>query len=746
MDVGTARRNGFKVGRPGQGPADRRGRASSESSGCSSSATQGDFGAVSFAAFDPRHRATGVRRRRALRRGERAVQPGASIGEVHAHARTGAEPRGRIGAVRGHVGRGGRGRDARARRRVPHRAQRRAARLRRGRPARRRVHHLQHVHDPRLPADCASSDCCARWARAVPQVVGSVLVEAAVIGVFASAVGLVLGIALAQACCGVLPGFGFPVPAGVASWSSAAPSSPRRSSASASRCSRRSSRRSGRRASAPIAAISDVRTSTGSVAATVAARSSGCWSPRSGVGDRGLRLLGGPRRVNNAVAVTFLGGFVIFLGLVVFGPLIARPLSSAIGRPLRVGVRRHRHARPRQRDAQPAPHVGDGGRARSSVSRSWRSSRSSPTRSRRRCAARSTTCRADFILTAPQFAGFSPQVARAGPRDARGRGRGRVPVGRRPHQRQRRDGQRRRHRRASTTCSTSSSWPGDASGVRRRRHPPLGAARPRATTSGVGDELTIGFPAIGLAPLRVSGIYKTRRFTGAFPIDFIVSQGAVRADASAGTSRTRCVYVKAAPGQAASVGRARERTRWPKAFPNIDVEDRRGYLRTREETVDQFLNVFIALLLLSEIIAVLGIVNTLMLSVYERTREVGLLRTVGTTRRQVWGMVCGESVIIAVIGCVLGLLLGLLWGWGVTNALRRAVRRHVQRAERSARVVPRGVGDRRVSSPRCSPRGMPRASTCSRRSRTSDRQQAGRGDRLRRVDEPVPVAPLRVAR
>jgi len=60
----------------------------------------------------------------------------------------------------------------------------------------------------------------------------------------------------------------------------------------------------------------------------------------------------------------------------------------------------------------------------------------------------------------------------------------------------------------------------------------------------------------------------------------------------------------------------------------------------------------------------------LMLSVYERTREVGLLRTVGTTRRQIWGMVCGESVIIAVIGCVLGLLLGLLWGWGITNALR----------------------------------------------------------------------------
>jgi putative ABC transport system permease protein len=59
-----------------------------------------------------------------------------------------------------------------------------------------------------------------------------------------------------------------------------------------------------------------------------------------------------------------------------------------------------------------------------------------------------------------------------------------------------------------------------------------------------------------------------------------------------------------------------------------------------------------------------------MLSVYERTRELGLLRTVGTTRRQVWGMVSGESVIIAVLGCVVGIGVGLLWGWGVMTVLK----------------------------------------------------------------------------
>jgi putative ABC transport system permease protein len=81
--------------------------------------------------------------------------------------------------------------------------------------------------------------------------------------------------------------------------------------------------------------------------------------------------------------------------------------------------------------------------------------------------------------------------------------------------------------------------------------------------------------------------------------------------------------------------------------------------------------VLVALLLLSELIAVLGIINTLFLSVYERTREVGLLRTVGMSRGQVRRMVRGESVIIAIIGGVIGVAVGLFWGWTFTNALER---------------------------------------------------------------------------
>lgn len=77
-----------------------------------------------------------------------------------------------------------------------------------------------------------------------------------------------------------------------------------------------------------------------------------------------------------------------------------------------------------------------------------------------------------------------------------------------------------------------------------------------------------------------------------------------------------------------------------------------------------------ALLVLSVLIAVLGVVNTLALSVIERTRELGLLRAVGMRRRDVRRMVRWEAVIISLYGAVAGLVVGLLFGIGITSALR----------------------------------------------------------------------------
>lgn len=76
------------------------------------------------------------------------------------------------------------------------------------------------------------------------------------------------------------------------------------------------------------------------------------------------------------------------------------------------------------------------------------------------------------------------------------------------------------------------------------------------------------------------------------------------------------------------------------------------------------------MMLLSEIIAILGIINTLALSVYERTRELGLLRSVGMTRRQIRRMVRSESLLVALLGGLVGSAIGFLWGWALTAALK----------------------------------------------------------------------------
>jgi putative ABC transport system permease protein len=77
------------------------------------------------------------------------------------------------------------------------------------------------------------------------------------------------------------------------------------------------------------------------------------------------------------------------------------------------------------------------------------------------------------------------------------------------------------------------------------------------------------------------------------------------------------------------------------------------------------------MLALAILIAVLGIINTLVLSVLERTREFALLRAVGMARRQVRTMVRGESVVIALFGAVLGVLVGLGFGVALTSAILR---------------------------------------------------------------------------
>lgn len=105
-------------------------------------------------------------------------------------------------------------------------------------------------------------------------------------------------------------------------------------------------------------------------------------------------------------------------------------------------------------------------------------------------------------------------------------------------------------------------------------------------------------------------------------------------------------------------------------LPVVTVKDQAEFAAEQREPIDQLVLMIYALLGLALIIAVLGIVNTLALSVIERTRELGLLRAIGLSRRQLRRMIGLESVVIAVLGAVLGLLLGLCFGIVLMYALR----------------------------------------------------------------------------
>jgi putative ABC transport system permease protein len=101
----------------------------------------------------------------------------------------------------------------------------------------------------------------------------------------------------------------------------------------------------------------------------------------------------------------------------------------------------------------------------------------------------------------------------------------------------------------------------------------------------------------------------------------------------------------------------------------VQVYDQAEYRAQQEGFIDQLLGLITALLGLAIIIAFVGIVNTLGLSIYERTRELGLLRAVGMSRRQVRAMIRAESVIIAILGAVLGIAVGVFFGWALQRAL-----------------------------------------------------------------------------
>ena len=119
-------------------------------------------------------------------------------------------------------------------------------------------------------------------------------------------------------------------------------------------------------------------------------------------------------------------------------------------------------------------------------------------------------------------------------------------------------------------------------------------------------------------------------------------------------------FVRMQGGQTDANGKALDNALKP--FPNAKVATREQFIDNQISGLNSILNILYVLLALSVIVSLFGIVNTLVLTVFERTRELGMLRAIGMTRRQVRRMIRHESVITALIGGVLGILLGIALG------------------------------------------------------------------------------------
>ncbi len=162
--------------------------------------------------------------------------------------------------------------------------------------------------------------------------------------------------------------------------------------------------------------------------------------------------------------------------------------------------------------------------------------------------------------------------------------------------------------------------------------------------------------------LRVGAVYRDRGVLG----DVILPASAFQAHATAPPTDV-AVLVGFAPGVEAAVGRA-EVTGALAPFEPLQVQDRQEFTASVGAQVDQLLKVVDALLAMAVLIAVLGIANTLSLSIHERARELGLLRAVGQSRRQLRSMLRDESLIVALFGTLGGLLLGSLAAWALVRA------------------------------------------------------------------------------
>jgi putative ABC transport system permease protein len=488
------------------------------------------------------------------------------------------------------------------------------------------------------------------------QVMGSIRLEALLTGVFASTAGVILGIGLAQGLRWVLSAFGMQLPSGSSVIESrtvvvsmltgivvtvAAAWLPARRAAKV----------------APIEALRDTALDTSAhskrrVLFGVATGVVGFVLIAHGLSGAGVKAVG-------------LGALAVFVGVVMLGPTISRRFARVVGWPLprMRGVAgtlaRENAMRNPRRTAATSSALMIGVALVAFITVFAASAKSSVATSV------DTAMKSDWIVTT-QFgmggmAGLSPSVAQR--IDALPEIGAVTPL---------------RYFDAKVDNTTTQASAIDPARVERSirldvRTGKIGAlgshgVAVRAEVAKkknlhLGDTVTMFFPETGAQPFRVVATYGTKEPIG----DYAVSLQAF--DANVATHVDNDILVSAAPG--VSKQQARQAIQHVlQDYPTAKLMTKSEFKGSIANQIDKILNLIYVLLAMALVIALFGIANTLALSLFERTREVGLLRAVGMSRSQVRSTVRWESVLIAMLGTALGTTIGLSFAWTLVHAMQ----------------------------------------------------------------------------
>ena len=508
------------------------------------------------------------------------------------------------------------------------------------------------------------------------QIIGSVIAETLAVGVVASLAGLVGGLGLAGLLKGLFDSVGFALPAAgltvsttslVVAFVAGVATTVVAGAAPAVRASR----------VRPLAALRDVavdRSGASRARAVVGAVLSGL-----GVAVVVAGVVGG-----GGIGRTGLGSVLTLAGLVVLGPVVAGPAVSVLGWPAArfqglTGVMARENARRNPRrtaGSATALLVGVGVVVVFTVFAS----------SLRASTARSVdqSFGGDLTISAPSFGGggLSPQLAATVARlpqvaEATGLGKGVALVDGTAEALSVADIPALGHVLNLDVASGSLDGLGDgemaiSAKVAEDRGWHVGTVVPVAFADGTSRSLGVG------------AVYRSTDVAG----DELLPRVTWAPHAPQDTDRI--VLVALRPGVGVAAGKAAV-TQAAAPFGRPAVEDRAGYVRTATQRIDMMLGIVYVLLALSIVIALMGIANTLALSVHERTRELGLLRAVGETRRQVRAMLRREAMIVAVFGTLGGVGLGVFLGWALVSAAGTDVARLTIPAGRLVAVVVAGA-------------------------------------------------------